>query len=201
MTARRWTIGELLNVSALYLKDKGVESPRLTAELLLALQLGLERVALYLRFDQPLQEEEVTGFRELIRRRLLAEPVAYIRGEKEFWSMAFEVGPGVLIPRPETELLVEQVLQIVRETREHADDRIRILELGTGSGAVAVVLATSLPSSEVWATDISSEALAYAGRNVERPGVSKRVHLLPGGLWAPVSPLGVRFDFIVSNPP
>jgi len=201
MTARRWTIGELLNVSALYLKDKGVESPRLTAELLLALQLGLERVALYLRFDQPLQEEEVTGFRELIRRRLLAEPVAYIRGEKEFWSMAFEVGPGVLIPRPETELLVEQVLQIVRETREHADDRIRILELGTGSGAVAVALATSLPSSEVWATDISSEALAYAGRNVERHGVSKRVHLLQGGLWAPVSPLGVRFDFIVSNPP
>lgn len=201
MTARRWTIGELLNVSALYLKDKGVESPRLTAELLLALKLGLERVALYLRFDQPLQDEEVAGFRELIRRRLLAEPVAYIRGEKEFWSMAFKVGPGVLIPRPETELLVEQVLDVVRGSPESATEHIRILELGTGSGAVAVALAKSLSSAQVWATEISSEALGYAEANVGRHGVAERVHLLQGDLWEPVRPLGIRFDFVVSNPP
>ena len=110
-----WTIKSLLDVTAEYLASKGIDSPRLTAELLLAHRLECRRLDLYLRFDQPLKEDELAGYRELIRRRTRREPLQYIRGRQEFWSLEFEVAEGVLIPRPETERLVERALSILKE--------------------------------------------------------------------------------------
>jgi release factor glutamine methyltransferase len=188
--AEGWTILEVLRWTAGYLGEKGVPTPRLDAEVLLAHALGLDRVGLYLDYARPLQAAELARYRELVRRRAQREPVAYIRGYKEFWSLEFTVGPAVLIPRPETELLVEEALGLARQARA------RIVEVGTGSGAVAVVLAREL-HQEVLATDSSAAALSVAGRNAQRHQAAVRFVL--GDLLAPFGE--AVFDIVVSNPP
>jgi release factor glutamine methyltransferase len=198
---RSWTIKDLLEVTSNYLQEKGVDSPRLSAEVLLALQLKVDRVKLYLNFDQPLHEREIADYRELIKRRLNREPIQYITGVQEFWSLDFEVGPQVLIPRPETELLVEQVVSLRDEKRLTKNENLRILDLGTGSGVLAIVIAREFGGASVWASDMSAEALALAKINAKKHGVEERIEFLLSDVWQGLIDSSLVFDVIVSNPP
>ena len=202
MPPRSWTIKALIDVTADYLREKGIDSPRLDAELLLSHLLGCRRLDLYLRFDQPLSEDEISGYRSLVRRRAGREPLQYICGRQEFWSLDFEVGPGVLIPRPETELLVETALALHREGGLPGGDAPRILDLGTGSGILAVCMAGEIETARVWASDVSMEALARARRNARSHGLDERISWVQGDLFAPFRPSEAgRFDLILANPP
>ena len=183
MRRKSWTIKGLLEVTSNYLREKGVDSPRLSAEVLLALQLKVDRVKLYLDFDQPLHEREVAAYRELIKRRLNREPIQYITGIQEFWSLDFAVGPQVLIPRPETEVLVEQVVSLRDEKRLTKGENLRIMDLGTGSGVLAIVIAREFGEASVWASDVSAEALALARINAEKHGVEERIEFLHSDMW------------------
>ena len=192
-----WTILALIRWADERFKKEGLATPRLDAEVLLAEALATDRVALYTHFDQPLQPDELARFKELIRRRLRREPVAYILGKREFWSLPLRVTPDVLIPRPETETLVAEALRILTpaETKD-----FHILEIGTGSGAISIALARELPAAKVVATDLSPKALAIAEENALRSGVRERIQFLPGNLFDPVEK-GDAFDLIVTNPP
>jgi len=201
MTPKAWTIKSLLRVSTDYLKKKQIDSPRLTAEVILAHQLSSDRVTLYLNLDQPLTGEEVSGYRTLIRRRLGREPLQYITGIQEFWSLDFAVDPRALIPRPETELLVEHALRLLRPAAESENQEPKILDIGTGCGTLAVSLAKEVRNAQVWATDNSKGALELARLNAQRHGVSDRIKFKEGDLWEPIVDLGITFDIIVSNPP
>ena len=197
-----WTLLELLKEATGYLAQKGIPGPRLDAEILLAHALRCQRIELYLRHDQPLGSEEVDRFRELIRRRSRREPVAYITGTKEFWSLPFRVTPQVLIPRPETELLVEIALVAARISPAAQEGRFRILEIGTGSGAVAVALAKEGGERfQLVATDRSPEALEVARYNARELGVEHRIEFLERDLLGPSDSQGEPFSMIVSNPP
>jgi release factor glutamine methyltransferase len=197
---KTWTIKDLLHVTADYLKEKHIESPRLTAELLLAHQLNVDRVNLYLNFEQPLTGKEVTGYRSLIKRRLLREPLQYITGVQEFWSLDFKVDSRVLIPRPESELLVELAVGKMKSLPLERHPA-RILDLGTGCGALAVSLAKEVTEAQIWATDISAGSLALARLNAERHQVLDHLEFRQGNLWAPLENQGITFDIIVTNPP
>ena len=190
----------MLRRSTRYLADHGSPSARLDAELLTAHALGLRRLDVYLQYDRPLREEELEPMRELVRRRGRGEPVAYLVGRREFWSRPFRVTPDVLIPRPETELVVERALLWARRRAGQNGDGLRIADLGTGSGCLAVTLAAELSGAQVWATDVSASALAVAGENARRLGTAGRVHLLEGRWAAPLRALA-PFDLVVSNPP
>jgi len=194
-----WTIIKLLQWTTTYFKENGIEGPRLDAELLLASALGLARIDLYLRHDQPLNEGELSRFRALVKRRAAREPVAYITGVKEFWGLEMMVGPEVLIPRPETECVVEGILEFIKS--RNGPEEWRFLDLGTGSGAIALALARSCPTAWVTALDRSCRALAIADRNRRRHNLQDRVHLLAGDWLAPICGPHARFDVIVSNPP
>ncbi|MCF8128921.1 MAG: peptide chain release factor N(5)-glutamine methyltransferase [Deltaproteobacteria bacterium] len=198
MTPKAWCIKALLETATDYLVEKKIENPRLNAEVLLAHQLHVKRISLYLNFDQPLTEEEVSGYRNLIRRRLKREPLQYITGHQEFWSLAFSVNPHVLIPRPETEILVEQAITLAGTFPEAP---LHILDLGCGSGIISVTLAKEVPQSRVFATDISGEALGVAGVNARKHGVSDRIAFLQGDLFEPLTPRKPVFHLIASNPP
>ncbi len=201
MRLKSWTIKDLLEVSSDFLKEKQIESPRLSAEVLLAYQLTINRVKLYLNLEQPLNEQEVSGYRELIRRRIQREPLQYITKVQEFWSLDFIVDPRVLIPRPETELLVEQAIKHIHNASLVTDHPFRILDLGTGSGALAVTLAKEIPNAIIVATDISQEAIDLACVNAEKHQVSDQIEFLLGDLWQPLNNQDLTFDIIVSNPP
>ncbi|MFO7985653.1 MAG: peptide chain release factor N(5)-glutamine methyltransferase [Desulfatiglandaceae bacterium] len=201
MPSKTWCIKELLQVTTTYLKGKHIEAPRLNAEVLLAHQLDLDRVALYLNFDQPLTEAELSGYRSLVKRRAAREPLQYITGVQEFWSLKMTVGPDVLIPRPETEILVEQAVSLAREMEKEKGDPLVILELGTGCGAVAVALARELPGVFIRATDVSQGALNVARRNAVLHEVSDRIVFRKGDLWEPLATEHLRFDLVASNPP
>ncbi|MCJ7594415.1 MAG: peptide chain release factor N(5)-glutamine methyltransferase [Desulfobacterales bacterium] len=198
---KSWTISELLRVTTDYLREKGIESPRLSAEILLAHQLNLNRVKLYLNFDQPLQDEEVAGFRSFVKRRLKREPLQYITGIQEFWSLEFIVGPHVQIPRPESELLIEEVLALSRHGRLPESEDLKILDLGTGCGALAISLAEEMEGASVWASDVSEEALRFARLNARKHNLQDRIEFRQGDLWSPFAGEGLSFDVIVSNPP
>jgi len=198
---KAWTIGELLKVSSDYLKQKGIDSPRLSAEILLAYQLHLTRVQLYLQYDRPLTEPEVEGYRALVRRRLSREPLQYITGTQEFWSMEFIVNPSVLIPRPETEVLVEQAVLLRKEDPNLQKEGVNLLDLGTGCGALAVALSREFEKALICATDLSEEALRVARGNAERLGVKDRIEFKRGDLFLPYAGKATRFDMILSNPP
>jgi release factor glutamine methyltransferase len=185
-----WTTLSVLSWTKSRFAERGVASARLDAEVLLAHALGTTRVALYTGFDRPLEEPELARYRELIRRRLAGEPVAYLVGEQEFWSLPLAVDPRVLIPRRDTETLVQ--------VGARAGGR-RIADIATGSGAVALALATELPEAHVVATDLSDDALAVARANVARHKLEARVELRAGDLTDPLA--GETFDLIVSNPP
>jgi release factor glutamine methyltransferase len=201
MMPRTWTIKEILQITSEYLMRKGIDTPRLDAEVLLACLLNVDRVGLYVHFDQPLTARETDLYRRLIRRRARREPVQYITGKQEFWSLEFRVGPQVLIPRPETELLVQRALDRLKEAAPCGSPSLTILDLGTGSGAIAVSLAKELPHARLWATDLSSDALELARENAARHDVSGRVTFLQGDLWDPLRGKDLAFDVILSNPP
>ncbi len=199
MSPKAWTVRSLLTVTADYLKEKQIQSPRLTAEVLLSHQLDMDRVKLYLNLDQPLHESEISGYRRLIRRRVGREPLQYITGVQEFWSMDFMVDSRVLIPRPETELLVEEGVKRLQH-EPVIETGPRILDLGTGSGILAVALAKEIPRARIQATDISAGAVSVARLNAEKHGVLNQIEFKQGDLWLPVKSSG-DFDLIVSNPP
>jgi release factor glutamine methyltransferase len=193
------TLRDAIQRGAVRLSEAGIESSALDAEVLLRHTLQLEREEFYLRLHERLNPSGRDAFEKLLERRAAREPLAYITGEKEFWSLDFLVTPAVLIPRPETELLVELALDYAGELARGR--RIKILDIGTGSGAIAVSLAKHLPESEVWAVDMASAALAIARANAERHNVEERMRFLRGDLFDALDGTGVRFDLIVSNPP
>lgn len=186
-----WTVLKLLRWTADYFNGRGIDSPRLDAELLLADLLQMDRVGLYLNYERPLKNGELAAFRERVRRRAGREPLAYILGHTEFWSLPLKVSPEVLIPRPDTELLIEEALK-------RLNGPVRILDVGTGSGALAVALAHERPEWQVTAFDISVAALAVAAENARSNGVAERITFIEGDLATlPDGP----FDLIVANPP
>jgi release factor glutamine methyltransferase len=186
-----WTLLDVLRWTSDHFQRQGIDSPRRDAELLIGSALGLDRVGVYVNFDRPLEAGELTRIRTLVARRARREPLQYILGETEFWSLPFRVCPAVLIPRPDTEILVEEALK-------RAAPEAAILDLGTGSGALAVVLAHELPKASVTACDLSPEALAVAADNARRNGVGERLQLLEQDFGKPCSG---EFDLILSNPP
>ncbi len=190
-----WTTLGVLDWTTKRFTDAGISSARLEAQVLLAHVLKCSRTQLYVNFDKPLGEAELGSYRELIRRRLAGESVAYLVGEHEFWGLPFYVDENVLVPRPDTETLIE-VARTLRPDRKAA---CRVLDLCTGSGAIAVALAKELPAARIVATDVSPAAVAIAKRNAERNGFADRVEVREGNLWEPVA--GETFDLIVSNPP
>lgn len=194
MSGRVWNVVELLRWTTEYLGGKGFHNARLNGELLLAGVLGLKRLDLYLQFDRPLRPEEMAEFKARLLRRARREPLQYIEGEAAFRQLRLRVDRRVLIPRPETEVLVGEVLEWAR-----GRDRLEVLDMGTGSGAIALSLATEGSFSRVIATDISADALDLARENHARVSPDAPVEFRPGEGYAPVA--GERFDVVVSNPP
>jgi release factor glutamine methyltransferase len=194
-----WTLGRLLAWTTDYLKQHGSESPRLDAEILLAAARGCQRIELYTSFDEPADEATRERFRELVRRRAEGTPVAYLVGHKEFYSLSFRVTPDVLIPRPETELLVVRLLDLAKR-RPATSEPIKIADVGTGSGIIAVCAARGLPNALITAIDTSPTALAVARENASKHGVGERIEWFQSDLFGTV-PADRRFDFVASNPP
>jgi len=195
--AEPWTVLRLMLWSAGYLEEKGVERARLDAEYLLAHVLGVGRLQMYLQHERPLEPGELDAFRPLLKRRAAREPLQYILGRQAFRDLDLEVGPGVLIPRPETERLVEVVLAWARAGRRSG---LTGLDIGTGSGAIALALLAEGPFEGFVATDTSPDALAVAARNRDAQGMGERLRLRSGSFLEPVAP-GECFDVVVSNPP
>lgn len=187
----RWTVLKILKWTTDYFAGKDIGSARLEAELLLAATLGLDRVGLYVNFERPLDASELASFREQVQRRAQREPVQYILGETEFWSLTLNVSPAVLVPRADTEVLVEEALTRI-------EGPARILDVGTGSGAIAIALAHEKTATIVTALDCSEAALEIACANSERNGVADRLTCVVGDLAD--LPLG-PFEMVVSNPP
>ena len=187
-----WTIKALLQWTTEFLSKKGVESPRLDAQILLAHVMGCPKIELIARSNDEPTDDERTRFKELIRQRVEGWPVAYLVGHRDFFLLSFEVSPAVLVPRPDTETLVELALRTVKGNPT-------ILDLGTGSGCIAVSLAHQCKGATVTAIDVSPDAIDIAKRNAVRHGVGNRITFLTGDLFAPLS--GSPFDLIVSNPP
>lgn len=202
MNPRIWIIKDLLTVTADYLKKKEIDNPRLCAEILLAYQLKTKRIKLYLDFDQPLSEKDISEYRILIQRRLKREPVQYITGVQEFWSREFNVGPQVLIPRPETETLVEQAISVLREMRDSGKtDDLSVLDVGTGSGVIAVSIAGEIPEADIWASDVSAEILETAKANARKHGLDAGIRFIESDLFSALNNSSQLFNIIVSNPP
>ena len=193
-----WTVGKLLEWTTDYLKGHGADCPRLDTELLLAEALCCGRIDLYARFHETPQDAQRAAFRQLVRRRAEGTPVGYLIGRREFYSLEFRVTPDVLIPRPETELLVVALLDLARS--RPPGQPVLIADVGTGSGIIAVCAAKHLPNARVAAIDLSGAALEVARRNAAEHGVAERIELIESDLFAAL-PAQRRFDFIVSNPP
>ena len=194
-----WTIQKLLNWMTDYFTQKSVDSPRVSAEMLLCHILKLERIELYMHFDRPVSADDLAKLRALVKRAADHEPVAYLVGRTGFYSLDIEVSSACLIPRPETEQLVELAIEFLR-TRPAPQ---YVLDMCTGSGCIAVAIAKGVPDVKVIATDICDDALSVAARNVQHHQLTETVQLLCGDLFAPIIE-GLdetRFDLIVSNPP
>ncbi|MGC8657714.1 MAG: peptide chain release factor N(5)-glutamine methyltransferase [Desulfomonilaceae bacterium] len=190
-----WTIKEVLNWTTQYLREKGCDTARLDAELLLAHSLGINRLRLYVNYDRPLSESERVNFRKLVKRRAAREPVALITGWKEFWSLKIAIMPGVLIPRPETELLVETILEESRQI-----PNCSLLEIGCGSGALVCAIASERQDFALYACDISLDALKCASNNASKLVSSNPIYLFASDLLESVRSIPL-FDIIYSNPP
>jgi release factor glutamine methyltransferase len=190
-----WTIGKLLNWTTDYLRRRGSESPRLDAEVMLAFVLDWQRVQLYTHFDEEVGERARSAFRDLVRRRAEGSPVAYLVGRKEFYSLTLAVSPAVLIPRPESEFVVVEFLEVAKTI-----EKPRVVDVGTGSGCLAIACAHQHPTARVVAVDLSPEALELAGKNAARHGVADRIDFCQGDLLEPVAAEG-PFNVILSNPP
>jgi release factor glutamine methyltransferase len=192
-----WTILKLLSWTTSYFKTHHIDQARTDAEILLAHLLGLQRIDLYVQHEKPLTQQELSRFRLMVKRRARREPVAYILGVKEFWSMDLEVGPEVLIPRPETECLVEAVLELLKERGAPQ----RILELGTGTGAISLALAREGKQHQFFASDRSVRAVFLAQKNAVQHKLDHLIAFFCGDWFFPLARGGTQFDFIVSNPP
>lgn len=199
MSNKIWRVVDLLNWTSQYFEQHGIPNPRLDAEVLLGYLLEKSRLQLYLQFEMPVFQEHLKPFRELIKKRIEHTPVSYLTNRKEFMSLDFYVDERVLIPRPETEQLVETIL-----TTETSDSQ-RLLELGTGSGVIATSLAVHQPEWDIIATDISQPALAVAEKNAETHAPASQIRFLSGDLFEPIKAMDsdeeTRFDWIVCNPP
>lgn len=189
-----WTISSLLNWTVNYFKSKNIQSARLDAEVLLSHVLRQERIYLYVHFDEPMEQDELNKFREYVKKRAQHVPIAYIIGEREFMGLPFKVTKDTLIPRPDTEILVENVLNNVDKDKE-----IEIVDIGTGSGAIILSLLVNLPKAQGKTVDISSEAIEVAKENAVNLQVNDRCEFFVGDLFAPLN--NNKFDVIVSNPP
>jgi len=192
-----WTILEVLRWTIGRFERNGIASARLDAELLATQAFGRTRVELYTHFDQPLGDPELAAYRGLVQRRMAGESVAYILGRKEFWSLDLQVDARVLVPRPDTETLVEQALELLKGMPDKGR-ALRVADIGTGSGALALALKKERPVEEIFAVDISPDALEVARGNADRLGLE--VTFMQGDLVSPLVGLG-PFDLIASNPP
>ncbi len=194
-----WTIQKLLNWVAGYFTEKGIDSPRLTGELLLSFVLGLKRIELYTQFDKIVEQDKLAELHELVKRAGEHEPIAHLTGKCEFYSLEFEVTCDCLIPRPETEVLVERAIEFLRQR----GGRQFVCDLCTGCGCIAVAIAKNYEDAKIIATDISEAALKVAAKNVAKHGLGERVELLCGDLFEPLVPHldSEKFDLIVCNPP
>jgi len=190
-----WTVRQVLDWTVEHLKDHGSETPRLDTEILLAYARSCQRVDLYTHFDDVLSNNERATMRELVKRRAKAEPVAYLVEFREFFSLDFRVSPDVMIPRPETETLVMESLELARSLSAP-----RILDLGTGSGCIAIAIVVNLSHAALTATDISEPALALARQNAKDHSVGDLIEFLHGDLFDPLG-AGTQFEVIASNPP
>jgi release factor glutamine methyltransferase len=197
MTERVWTVRDALGWTVEYLDGKQVEQPRLSAEWLLSAATGLSRVEIYAFHERPLSPRERATLREGVKRRAQGEPLQYVTGEMPFRHVVMHVRRGVFIPRPETEVLVDVALELLAGVHSPV-----VVDLCTGSGAVACSIAHELPAARVVATDLSPEAVSLAHENAERIGVADRVQVLAGDLFEPLAvDLRGRVDLVVSNPP
>jgi release factor glutamine methyltransferase len=190
-----WTTLGVLDWTTQRFAGAGIAAARLEAQVLLAHVLGCSRMQLYTGFDKPLGDDELARYRALIKRRLAGESVSYLVGETEFWGLPFHVDESVLVPRPDTETVIE----VVRTVLPDRSVACRILDLCTGSGVIAISLAKEYPSARVVATELSPAAAAIARKNAARNGVEDRVDVREGDLFGPVA--GERFDLITANPP
>ena len=190
-----WTIGRILKWTEQYFKEKGIESPRLDAEVLLSHILGRERIYLYVHFDEPLEPAELARYREAIKQRVQRVPIAYIIGEKEFMGLTFKVTEDTLVPRPDTEILVQAAIERLRAR----GDAPRFADIGTGSGAICLSVLHFLPKAQADTVDISPAARAIAEENAAALEVADRVTFHTGDLLAPLA--GQCYDAILSNPP
>lgn len=202
-SAHEWTILNILKWTTSYFQTNDIDSPRAAAEILLAYALKLNRIELYMHYDQPLFEKELALFKALIKRRIAREPVAYIVGVKEFWSMDIAVTRDVLIPRPETEHLVEAALSLLPADSMPDSRNItkRILELGTGSGAIICALASQRPEHIFIASDRSIKAVELAAKNAKQHNLNKKIMFFSGDWFMPLKDDTHLFDMIISNPP
>jgi release factor glutamine methyltransferase len=193
---RTWTVLELLRWTTQHFSERGIETPRLDAECLLAFALDCDRLRLYVDYEKPVEETERARFRELVRERGGDRvPVALLTGRREFWSLPLRVSRDVLVPRPETETLVATALELVPDR----DAEVAVLDVGTGSGAIALAIASERVKARITATDLSAAALVVARENAAALALSDRVRFLEGSLFEPVA--GESFDLVVSNPP
>ncbi|MCC7159112.1 MAG: peptide chain release factor N(5)-glutamine methyltransferase, partial [Ignavibacteria bacterium] len=193
---KTWRIIDILKVSEKLLEEKGIESPRLNAELLLGDTLNSGRMKLYLDFERPLTQAELDNYRNKIKRRLNSEPLQYITGKSGFYGLNFRVNPYVLIPRPETELLVEKSLDFIKE---HRLENPKILEIGTGSGCISISIANNI-TCEIDAIDISEDALSVARENSESNGTSSKISFQRKDILKDIESFEA-YDLVVSNPP
>lgn len=197
MNDKIWTIGRILKWTEQYFKDKGIESPRLDAEVLLAHVLEKQRIYLYVHFDEPLQPGELAAYREMIKKRVLRVPVAQILGEKEFMGLTFKVTADTLVPRPDTEILVQAAVDRLRAMA--GEEPLRFADIGTGSGAICLSVLHYLAGTVADTVDISPAARAVAEENAASLGLADRVTFHTGDLLQPLS--GISFAAILSNPP
>lgn len=194
-TEAPWTVKRILDWTIQFLKERGSDTPRLDAEVLLAYARNCQRIQLYTQFDQPLTDEQRATMRELVKRRAAAEPVAYLVGHREFFSLDFLVKPGVLIPRPDTETLVLAALDVLKEQTAP-----QVLELCSGTGCIPIAIAKNHATATLLAVELSPIAVDVAQANVQKHQLQSRIEVLTGDLLAPV-PIERRFNLIVSNPP
>ena len=190
-----WTVRRILEWTIPHLKSHGSESPRLDAEILLAHARGCPRIQLYTNYDEPLTDTQRSTMRDLVKRRAAAEPVAYLVGHREFFSLDFQVTKDVLIPRPDTETLVVDAIEALKQ-----QPAPRVLDIGTGSGCIAISLAVNCPNATVTAIDLSPAALDIARANADKHKIGDRIRWLCGDLFAPLV-ADEQFDLVVSNPP
>ena len=194
-----WTIKKLLDWTVNHFTEKRIDSPRLTAELLLSFVLKMERIELYMHFDQPIKKPQLDKLHSLIKRCLQNEPVQYLVGRCEFYSLSFKVSPACLIPRPETELLVERAIEFLRSRTGTQ----YVCDLCTGCGCIAAAIAKNFADAKIIATDICDKVLSVAAENISKYQLQQRIELLQGDLFEPIiNQLDVKeFDLIVCNPP